>query len=75
MKTNISIYLSIYLLRLVLKVLVAPLGEQVVEPVRQVEDGEQQREDESGDDVDPLGAASELRQQRLRPRVDRWMDR
>ena len=33
------------------------LGKQVVEPVGEVEDGEEEREDEPADHVDPLGAA------------------
>ena len=38
--------LKVLFLVLVLKVLVAALGQQVVEPVGQVEDGKQQGEDE-----------------------------
>ena len=42
------------------------LGEEVVQPVRQVEDGEDEGKDEPGDDVDPLRPGGELGEESAR---------
>lgn len=60
-----SFPLDCFSIGLVLVRLVAPLGKQVVEPVGEVEDGEEEREDEPADHVDPLGAAGETGEDRL----------
>jgi len=60
-----SFPLDCFSIGLVLVRLVASLGKQVVEPVGEVEDGEEEREYEPAYHVDPLRAAGETGEDRL----------